>query len=297
MGHRPKAQSVSTAVKALLPALPQLPAPAAAELLPALLHATSSSPATNPWTPRSPTPQEVLVPLGRRVAVLADRDDERGEVVTALVVGLVRLSAAWGVPLEQEEVLVPLARVVERRMRGELPADAELLRSDDFKAFVVGVTRSASVWWLQALLFSLVVQRAGCCRLARVILRRRYMRDLPTCLSPRMRSVPNVQARTAGSWASSGSRATAAPQQASPRAPPPRRMLDELVDGVLLPLAQLGQAFPTSEAFTIALMHWRAGGFPGLDARKVAALLGAAAANKGWAFTPTLRRVRYHMPR
>lgn len=146
MRHRPKEQSVATALEALLPALPQLPAPAAAELLPALLLATASTPTTSPCTLRSPTAQEVLVPLGRRVAVLADRDEERGEVVTALVVGLVRLSAAWRVSLEQDEVLVPLARVVERRMRGELPADSELLRSDDFKAFVVGVSSPASVW-------------------------------------------------------------------------------------------------------------------------------------------------------
>lgn len=160
MGHQPSEQSLSAALRALLPALLQLPAPAAAELLPALLHATTSTRTGKARPPRSPTAQEVLGPLGRRVVVLADRDDDGGGLVTALVVGLVRLSAAWGVPLEQEEVLGPLARVVEWRLRRELPPDSALLRSDDFRAFMVGgfsgqgsnsltgaTLRARHLWW------------------------------------------------------------------------------------------------------------------------------------------------------
>ncbi len=66
-------------------------------------------------------------------------------------------------------------------------------------------------------------------------------------------------------------------------------MLDELVEGVLLPLAQLGQSFPTSDSFAIALANWRVHGFAGLDARKAAALLGTAAANRGWVYAQMMR--------
>ncbi len=148
MGHRPSEQSISVALRALQPALLQLPAAAAAELLPVLLHATTCTRTGKARPPQSPTPQEVLGPVGRCIAVLVGRDEEAGEVVTALVVGLVRLSAAWGVPLEQEEVLQPLARVVERRLRGELPLDSAILRSDEFKAFMVGGNASTN-WQLR----------------------------------------------------------------------------------------------------------------------------------------------------
>ncbi len=66
-------------------------------------------------------------------------------------------------------------------------------------------------------------------------------------------------------------------------------LLDQLVEGVLLPLAQLGQSFPTSDSYVIALANWRVDGFPGLNARKAAALLGTAAANKGWVYAQMMR--------
>ncbi len=62
------------------------------------------------------------------------------------------------------------------------------------------------------------------------------------------------------------------------------------MEGVLLPLAQLGHSFPTSDSFAIALANWRLDGFPGLDARKAAALLGTAAANKGWVYAQMMRK-------
>ncbi|GFR44701.1 hypothetical protein Agub_g5698, partial [Astrephomene gubernaculifera] len=62
------------------------------------------------------------------------------------------------------------------------------------------------------------------------------------------------------------------------------RVLRELLEGAVLPLAQLGQAFPESEVFFAALHHWRARGFPDWSARRAALLLRGLAVPgaRGW---------------
>ncbi|KAG2496395.1 hypothetical protein HYH03_005622 [Edaphochlamys debaryana] len=67
-------------------------------------------------------------------------------------------------------------------------------------------------------------------------------------------------------------------------------VLEGLMEGVVLPLAQLGQAFASYEVYGAALHAWRAGGFPGLTAAKAAAALRMVAAAPGWAHVPQLRR-------
>ncbi|GFR42978.1 hypothetical protein Agub_g3977 [Astrephomene gubernaculifera] len=67
-------------------------------------------------------------------------------------------------------------------------------------------------------------------------------------------------------------------------------MLEVLMDGVVLPLAQLGQAFAEPDTYAAALNYWRTvGPFEGLDARRAAALLRTVALAQGWHHSRVMR--------
>ncbi|GFR42977.1 hypothetical protein Agub_g3976 [Astrephomene gubernaculifera] len=67
-------------------------------------------------------------------------------------------------------------------------------------------------------------------------------------------------------------------------------MLEVLMDGVVLPLAQLGQAFAEPDTYAAALNYWRTvGRFEGLDARRSAALLRTVALAQGWHHSRVMR--------
>ncbi|GLI70197.1 hypothetical protein VaNZ11_015007 [Volvox africanus] len=65
--------------------------------------------------------------------------------------------------------------------------------------------------------------------------------------------------------------------------------LEQLLQDVLLPLAQLGQGFQDPEMFTLAIGHWSGRGFEGLDERKAALLLNTYAHSLAWPAVPALR--------
>ncbi|GLC34099.1 hypothetical protein PLESTM_000153000 [Pleodorina starrii] len=66
--------------------------------------------------------------------------------------------------------------------------------------------------------------------------------------------------------------------------------LGGLMEGVVLPLAALGQHFEGYETTMAALHRWLEAGLPGLTAAKAIALLGQVAAASGWPHVPLFRK-------
>ncbi|GLC54228.1 hypothetical protein PLESTB_000837400 [Pleodorina starrii] len=66
--------------------------------------------------------------------------------------------------------------------------------------------------------------------------------------------------------------------------------LGGLMEGVVLPLAALGQHFEGYETTMAALHRWLEAGLPGLTAAKASALLGQVAAASGWPHVPLFRK-------